>query len=113
MLTRRSGGRSLEEVVRQLRVYMLGWKAYFRMADTPRVWRELDKWIRHRVRAIQLKQWKRGETAYRKLRGLGASSDVAAQVAANTRRWWRNSGKILNTALDMKWANQLGIPSLC
>jgi RNA-directed DNA polymerase len=112
-LTRRSGGRSLEEVVRQLRVYVLGWKAYFRMADTPRVWQELDKWIRHRVRAIQLKQWKRGETTYRKLRGLGASSDVAAQAAANTRRWWRNSGKILNTVLDMKWANQLGIPRLC
>jgi RNA-directed DNA polymerase len=112
-LTRRSGGRSLEEVVRQLRVYVLGWKAYFRMADTPRVWQELDKWIRHRVRAIQLKQWKRGETTYRKLRGLGASSDVAARAAANTRRWWRNSGKILNTVLDMKWANQLGIPRLC
>jgi RNA-directed DNA polymerase len=83
------------------------------MADTPRVWQELDKWMRHRVRAIQLKQWKRGETTYRKLRGLGASSDVAARAAANTRRWWRNSGKILNTVLDMKWANQLGIPRLC
>ena len=42
-LTRRSGGRSLEEVVSKLRVYVLGWKAYFRLAQTPRVWQELDK----------------------------------------------------------------------
>jgi RNA-directed DNA polymerase len=86
VLTRRSGGRSLEEVVKQLRVYMLGWKAYFRLADTPRVWNELDQWMRHRLRAIQLKQWKRGTTAYRELRKLGASPEVAAQVAANTSR---------------------------
>lgn len=111
-LTRRSCGRSLEEVVRRLRVYVLGWKSYFRLADTPRLWQELDKWIRHRVRAIQLKQWKRGETAYQKLREMGASSDVAAQAAANIRRWWRNSRGMLNAVLEKSWANQLGIPRL-
>jgi RNA-directed DNA polymerase len=66
-LTRRNGGCSLEAVVKQLRIYVLGWKAYFRLAQTPRIWQELDKWIRHRMRAIQLKQWKRGLTAYREL----------------------------------------------
>ena len=81
-LTRRSCGHSLNEVVKQMRVYVLGWKAYFRLADTPGVWRDLDKWIRHRIRAIQLKQWTRGTTTYRELRKRGASSDVAAQVAA-------------------------------
>jgi hypothetical protein len=39
----------------RLRPYLLGWKAYFRLAQTPRVWRELDEWLRHRLRAIQLK----------------------------------------------------------
>jgi hypothetical protein len=48
------------------------------------------------VRAIQLKPWKRGKTADRELRKRGASSDVAAQVAANTRHWWRNSGMLLH-----------------
>jgi len=112
-LTGRSGGRSLEHVVRELRVYVRGWKAYFRLADTPKVWSELDQWVRHRIRAIQLKQWKRGTITYRELMRLGASTDVAAQVAAYTRRWWRNSGMLLNSVLDMKWANQLGIPRLC
>ena len=112
-LTRRSGGRSLPEVVKQLRVYVLGWKGYFRLAQTPQVWRNLDKWMRHRMRSIQLKQWKRGTTTYRELMGLGASTEVAAELAANTRRWWRNSGMLLNSILDLKWADRLKIPRLC
>ncbi len=65
------------------------------------------------MRAIQLKQWKRGTTTYRELRKWGASSDVAAQVAANTRRWWRNSGLLLHRVLNLRWSDELGIPSLC
>jgi RNA-directed DNA polymerase len=89
-LTRRSGGRSMEQVVEKLRPYLLGWKAYFGMAQTPKVWRELDEWLRHRLRAIQLKQWKRPGTIYRELKALGATEDAARQVAGNCRRWWRN-----------------------
>jgi RNA-directed DNA polymerase len=59
-LTRRSSGRSLQQVVDRLRPYILGWKAYFRLAQIPTVWRDLDQWVRHRLRAIKLKQWKRG-----------------------------------------------------
>jgi len=112
-LTGRSCGQSLDQVVKQLRSFVLGWKAYYRMADTPKVWRELDQWIRHRIRAIQLKQWIRGTTAYRELLKRGASPEVASQVAANTRRWWRNSGKLLHVVLDTRWANRIGIPRLC
>ena len=112
-LTRRSGGRSVPEVAQRLRVYMLGWKGYFRLAQTPQVWRNLDKWVRHRMRAIQLKQWKRGATTYRELVTLGASADVAAQIAANSRRWWRNSGMLLNAILDLQWADRMKIPRLC
>ena len=78
-------------MVQRLRPYMLGWKAYFGLAQTPSVWRTLDEWLRHRLRAIQLKQWKRGTTMYRELRALGAPPDVARRVAANSRSWWRNS----------------------
>jgi group II intron reverse transcriptase/maturase len=61
-LTRRSGGRSMGEVVERLRPYLLGWKAYFGLAQTPRIWLRLDEWLRHRLRAIQLKHSKRGKT---------------------------------------------------
>lgn len=83
-LTRRSGGRSMGEVVERLRPYLLGWKAYFGLAQTSRIWLSLDEWLRHRLRAIQLKHWKRGTTMYRELRALGASPGVAQRVAANS-----------------------------
>ncbi|MBK1837415.1 hypothetical protein JHL17_08305 [Azospirillum sp. YIM B02556] len=92
--------------------FLLGWKAYFRLAQTPGVWRRLDEWMRHRLRAIQLKQWKRGKTIFRELTARGAKPAVAQQVAANSRRWWRNSGKLLNAVLTIKWADQLGMPRL-
>lgn len=111
-LTRRSGGRSMTELVEPLRRYMLGWKAYFGLAQTPGVWRELDEWLRHRLRAIQLKQWRRGTTIYRELLALGASAKVAQQVAANSRRWWHNSRLALNRVLTIAYFDRLGVPRL-
>jgi RNA-directed DNA polymerase len=67
---------------------------------------------RHRLRAVQLKQWKRGTTMYRELLALGAKPDVAHKVAANNRRWWRNSGMLLNSVLTLNWFDRLGLPRL-
>jgi RNA-directed DNA polymerase len=111
-LTRRSGGRSMGEVVEKLRPYLLGWKAYFGLAQTPKVWRELDEWLRHRLRAIQLRHWRRGKVIYRELMARGAAHAVARQVAANSHRWWRNSAKLLNSVLTIAYFDQLGLPRL-
>lgn len=111
-LTRRTRGRSLSTVIADLRMYLLGWRGYFRLAATPRVFATLDEWIRHRLRAYQLKQWKRGKTVFRELRARGASKDLAAQVAANTRRWWHNSAKLLNRALPNSFFLAQGLPTL-
>ena len=99
-------------VVQGLRSYMLGWKGYFQLAQTPRVWKELDEWLRHRLRAIQLKHWKRGTTTYRELLKLGAMPSVAKQVAANSRRWWRNSDRLLKTVMTIGYFDRMGVPRL-
>lgn len=111
-LTRRSGGRSMAEVVERLRPYLLGWKAYFGLAQTPRIWRSLDEWLRHRLRAIQLKHWKRGTTMYRELLKLSASLPVAQRVAANSRCWWRNSDGDIKRVLTIAYFDHLGVPRL-
>ena len=111
-LTRRSGGRSMEQVVDKLRPYLLGWKAYFRMAQTPGVWRKLDEWLRHRLRAIQLWQWRHPWVIYRNATALGGTADVARQVAGNNRRWWRNSDRLLKTVLTIAYFDSLGVPRL-
>jgi RNA-directed DNA polymerase len=111
-ITCRSGGRSLEQVAEDLRCYVPGWKAYFKLAQTPRVFRELDEGLRHRLRAVQLKHWRRGTTVYRELRALGASSEQAARVAGNARRWWRNSRMELNRLMPIAYFDRLGVPRL-
>ena len=111
-LTRRSGGRSMAQVVERLRAYLRGWKAYFGLAQTPGVWRKLDEGLRHRLRAIQLKQWRHGTTIYRELRRLGATAAIARRVAANSRRWWCNSGMLLNAVLNLAYFDALGLPRL-
>jgi len=111
-LTGRSGGRSIEQVVDNLRPYVLGWKAYFGLTQTPRVWRTLDEWMRHRMRAIHLKHWRRGKTIYRELLALGAPGAVAHQIAANSRRWQRNSRYLLNRIFTIAYFDRLGMPRL-
>jgi RNA-directed DNA polymerase len=111
-ITTRSGGRSMAAVTKELREYLTGWKQYFRRAETPGVFEDLDKWVRRRLRQVQLKQWKRGTTIYRELRRRGASEGVARQVAANSRRWWKNSGMALQVALPTRYYDDLGIPRL-
>lgn len=110
--TRRSGGRSIGEVVEKLRPYVLGWASYFGLSQTPGVWRKLDEWMRHRMRAIHLKQWKHGKTIYRELRALGASRNAAHRVASNSRRWWRNSRYLLNSVMTISYFDRLGLPRL-
>lgn len=111
-LTRRLGGCSMQKVIERLRTYLLGWKAYYKLAQTPNIWRGLDRWVRHRLRAFQLKQWKNGPTVYRELRKLGASKQVANRTAGHAKSWWRSSAQMVNVALTNAYFDRLGVPRL-
>jgi RNA-directed DNA polymerase len=112
-ITSRNGGRSLAKVVEELRSYLLGWKAYFRLADTPGVFHDLDQWIARRLRMVQLKQWKRGRTAYREMRRRGVPEWLACKAARFCRSWWKLARHgALNTALPGKYFEGLGLPRL-
>ncbi len=111
-ITSRTRGRSIQQVVTDLRPYLLGWKNYFQLQERSSLFRELDGWIRHRLRMIQLKHWKNGRTAYRALRALGLAEQESAKVAGNLRSWWRNSHMALNRALPPRYFDSLGLPRL-
>jgi len=112
-LTARNRGRRLATVVAELRGYLLGWKAYFRLADTPGIFRDLDQWLRRRLRLVCLKQWKRGTTAFRELRARGVSQHVAAAAAGQLPHWWRTAHHAaLHAALPAVSFDRLGLPRL-
>jgi len=112
LITKRAGGRSVQQVVAELRSYLIGWKGYFRLADTPGAFATMDEWIRHRLRAIHLAHWKRGTTIFRELRARGLSVRSAATVARNGRRWWKNSGMLIHVAFPIRYFDELGLPRL-
>jgi RNA-directed DNA polymerase len=109
-LTQRTRGQSLAQIAEDLRSYVPGWKAYFRLAQNRQVMRDLDTWVRRRLRAVQLKQWRRGTTMYRELRKLGATTDEAAQIAGNAKRWWHNSRRVVQRILTPAYFDSLGVP---
>jgi group II intron reverse transcriptase/maturase len=112
-LTRRNNGRSMQQTVETLASYLRGWHGYFRIAQTPRALMPIDQWIRHRLRAIQLKQWKRGRTAYDAARRHGAPHDTAMAIAIHLHRWWQTAGSLANIILPNSYFNdELGLPRL-
>ena len=112
-LTRRTRGQSLAQIVKELSVYLRGWRGYFGFCETPSVLRALDEWTRRRLRAIAWKQWKRGRTRFAELRRRGVGRDLAAQTAGSPRGPWRLSNSpALNIALSIASFGSLGLPSL-
>lgn len=112
-ITSRNGGRSLKSMTAELRSYLTGWKEYFRLAQTPGVFGDLDKWVRRRLRAVHLKQWKRPTTVYRELRARKVPERDAKGAAEHHRRWWRTSAhKGLHIALPSRYFDELGVPRL-
>jgi RNA-directed DNA polymerase len=112
-LTRRTCGKSLGQVVKELSTYLVGWRGYFGFCQTPSVLRTLDEWIRRRLRAIAWKQWKRGRTRYAKLRRRGVGRDLAAQTAGSPRGPWRLAASpALHFAMPTSFFGSLGLPSV-
>jgi len=112
-ITARTGGRSLRRVIAELRSDLTGWRAYFRLADTPGTFAEVDKWLHRRLRMLMLRQWKRGRTMYRELqrRGVGgAALGIAARFGGS---WWHVAAhKALHIALPGRYFESLGLPRL-
>jgi RNA-directed DNA polymerase len=88
-LTRRTCGQSLAQIVKELSIYLVGWRTYFGFCQTPSVPRALDEWTRRRLRAIAWIQWKYGRARFAELRRRGVGRDLAAQTAGSPHGPWR------------------------
>jgi len=111
MLSRRTRGHTLLQVIAEISKSLLGWKAYFDIAEVLSPLRDLDKWIRRRLRSYVWKQW--GRKGYRMLRRLGVKRQLAWNTAKSAHGPWRLSASpALYSALPNKYFQNLGLPEL-
>jgi RNA-directed DNA polymerase len=112
-LTRRTRGRSLGQIVKELSIYLIGWRGYFGFCQTPSVLRTLDEWTRRRLRAIAWKQWKRGRTRFAELRRCGVGPGLAARTAGSPHGPWRLAqSRALTAALPISFFGSIGLASV-
>jgi RNA-directed DNA polymerase len=112
-LTRRTRGISLEQMLKELTAYLRGWTGYFSFCQTPSVLQALDQWMRHRLRSMIWKQWKRGKQRYGQLRQRGVGQELAAQTAGSPHGPWRVANSpALSIALPLAYFDSLGLPRL-
>ena len=112
-LTSRNRGRELEHVIKELNQYLNGWISYFRLSANISVFKELDSWIRRRLRCYRLKQRKRTYSVYKFLVELGVSVENAWKLAKSSKGWWRLSlNPNIHTAMSNVWFDKSGLVSL-
>jgi RNA-directed DNA polymerase len=114
-ITRRHGGRSIEQTIKRLQPYMRGWRGYFDFCQVPRALHNLESWTRRRLRALVWHQWKTARNRHHQLRRLGLSVDEASRVVASARNhaaWHTSHTPQLDRALSIKYFTKLGLPNL-
>jgi RNA-directed DNA polymerase len=96
-----------------LRRYLTGWGGYFGFCETPSVLKQLNEWIRRRVRCFFWKQWKHGRSRFQALVTRGVDRNLAAQTVGSPHGVWHLSNSpALNKALSNRYLRSLGLPSL-
>lgn len=111
-LTKRTRSGKLEEIIREINTYIVGWIGYYRQANTPSVFNELDKWIRRRLRQMIWKRWKRGTTRFRELVRLGIPKWRAQGGAGGRSPWHVTTSPVINEALSNGYFHNLGLKSI-
>ena len=112
-LLRGAHGRRLATTVQTLNPVLRGWAAYFKLAETKSALEERDGWIRHKLRSVLWRQWKRPYARARNLMQRGLPEQRAWRSACNQRGpWWNAGASHMHAAYPKSWFDSLGLVSL-
>lgn len=112
-ITSRKRSMKMEERMKELNHYLMGWCGYFSLANTPSTFREMDKWIRRRLRMCLWKQWKKPRTKVKRLISIGVPKDKAYEWGNTRKGYWRFAGSpILQRALSNQYWESNGLKSV-
>lgn len=112
-ITRRNRGISPGAMIAQVNAFITGWVTYFRHAQAQTTLRELDKWLRRKLRCVRLKQCKRTMAIATFLRTCGVPEWRAWLLALSGQGWWRMAGSPQAAeSMTIAWFDQQGLISL-
>ena len=110
---RAARGQSLKQVIEHLNPLVRGWVAYFRLTEVKGVLEELDGWIRHKLRTLLWRQWKRNPTRAKNLMRAGLGAVRAWRSATHGRGpWWNGGASHMNAAYPKSSFDRMGLVSL-
>ncbi len=112
-LTRRNCGISIEGIIFRLSRYIVGWRGYYGYCEAVSVLRDLDSWLRRRLRCVQWKQWKIYKRRMSELIRFGVNEELARSTAWSARGPWKISHTPgVRIALNNRYFDATGLPRL-
>ena len=104
---RKAAARTMKSTFMQLNWLIRGWINYYRISSMKRFLDEYGQWLRHKVRVVILKQWKKPKTIYKNLQKLNRIVgcnfiDEEIYIAANSRKGWYKKARhyVVNFAIN-------------
>jgi RNA-directed DNA polymerase len=108
-LTRRNNPLSMYQIIQALNEYLRGWVSYFKIQEFRYIFRDLDGWIRSRLRSMQLKKWKKPRKFQRVMIRRGFKPHQAHRVWVTMNKWQSVSRKEVRFAMNLQWFRMQGL----
>lgn len=108
-LTRRNNPLSMYQVIQELNKYLQGWVGYFRIQEFKYLFRNLDAWIRSRLRSMQLKKWKKPGKFQRIMIKAGFDPKQACRTWIKMNRWQSVMRRPVRFVMNQDWFKKRGL----
>lgn len=108
-LTRRNNPLSMYQVMHELSIYLRGWVGYFGIPEFKYLFRDLDAWIRSRLRSTQLKKWKKPGKFQRIMIQAGVDPQEAHRVWLKMNRWQSVMRRPVRFVMNLQWFRERGL----
>jgi hypothetical protein len=111
-LTRRNNPLSMYQIIQDLNEYLLGWVSFFKIQEFRNIFRDLDGWIRSRLRSMQLKKWKKPRKFQRMMIRSGFKPQEAHRVWVKMNKWQSVNRKEVRFVMNLQWFRKQGLTFL-
>lgn len=100
----------MDRRIQGLSRFIVGWLGYYRLGESRSVLKNLDQYIRRRLRMLHLKQWRTPSTRWRAFERLGmARSDLKFITHTTKRYWYLSKSRAVNFTLNLNYFRRHGL----